>query len=549
MRKIHNLNGVWDFEFLFKKNWNEVDFSTVSYPEKISVPGCFDAVAKYENKRGTGIYRTFVDCGNTVKLELEATGIRGEVRWDGKQIALLNQPYTPQTLIFNAGSPGKHELVVATDNFVFSGDDSVFSPFYDFYPFGGIYRNVTLTELPEQFIDRVEVLPQNTETGEVLVRVETSKEIASVDFLFDTSKAPLSCSVKDGKGELRCCVPDFKIWSTETPFLHTLKAMTGDDELTVTFGIRTIECKEGKILLNGKALKLIGWNRHESHPAFGAAVPEFLTYTDLQLIKEQGSNFIRGCHYKQSKNMLDLCDRMGLLVWEESLGWGNREAQLANENFRKFQCEQTAAMVRSSINHPCVIMWGFLNECASDTQAGHECIEQLCKTIRALDPSRPITFASNRQQADICLDLVDIISINTYPGWYDYLHDDESEGLERIVPKIKELEEFVSKPEYINKPFIVAELGAAAIIGDHSGVQWSEEYQADLLEIAVKYILESPRASGIALWQFCNAKTYNRIFAVIDRPRGYNNKGAVDEFRRPKLGWKRVADVLKGNVK
>ena len=79
--------------------------------------------------------------------------------------------------------------------------------------------------------------------------------------------------------------------------------MTGDDELTVTFGIRTIECKEGKILLNGKALKLIGWNRHESHPAFGAAVPEFLTYTDLQLIKEQGSNFIRGCHYKQSKNM------------------------------------------------------------------------------------------------------------------------------------------------------------------------------------------------------------------------------------------------------
>ena len=545
MRKIHNLNGIWDFEFLFKKNWKEVDCSALTYPEQISVPGCFDALSQYENKRGTGIYRTFTECGNTVKLEIEAAGIRGEIFWDGKKIGFHNQPYTPQILIFDAGAYGKHELVITADNFVLKGEDSTFSPFYDFYPFGGLYRNVTLTELPEQFIDRVEVLPQNIATGEVLVRIETTGEISSVNLLFDTSAAPLVCPVKDGKGELLCTVPDFKVWSPETPFLHTLKAMTSDDELTVSFGIRTIECKEGKLLLNGKPIKLIGWNRHESHPAFGAAVPQSLTCSDLHLIKQQGANFIRGCHYKQSRNMLDLCDRMGLLVWEESLGWGNSEAQLANENFRKFQCEQTAAMVRSSINHPCVIMWGFLNECASDTKAGYECIAQLCNTIRSLDPSRPITFASNRQIIDICMDLVDIVSINAYPGWYDYLRDEESEGLSRIVPKIKELEEFASSPELINKPFIIAELGAAAMIGDHSGVQWSEEYQADLLEIAIRYIMESPRATGLAMWQFCNAKTYNRIFAVIDRPRGYNNKGAVDEFRRPKLAWKRVADVLK----
>lgn len=545
MRNSLNLNGIWDFEFFFKKTWNEIDLATLAFPERISVPGCFDAIPEYENKRGTGVYRTFVDCGGTVKLELEATGLRGEVYWDGKKIAFLNQPYTPQILIFDAGKKEKHELIITTDNFVYKGDDSTFSPFYDFYPFGGIYRNVTLTELPEQYIDRVEVFPKDTVTGEVLVKVETSGGINSVDLLFDTAKVPVTCPVQNGKGELLCNVPDFKVWSQETPVLHTLKASAGSDEMSVTFGLRTIECKEGKILLNGTPLKLIGWNRHESHPAFGAAVPEFLTYTDLHMIKQQGCNFIRGCHYKQSKNMLDLCDRMGLLVWEESLGWGNSEAQLANETFRKFQCDQTAAMVRSSINHPCVIMWGFLNECASDTQAGHECIEQLCKTIRAIDSSRPITFASNRQQADICMDLVDIISINAYPGWYDYLHDEESEGLGRIVPKIQELEEFASKPEYINKPFIISEIGAAAMIGDHSGVQWSEDYQADLLEITVRYILESPRSCGVAMWQFSNAKTYNRIFAVITRPRGYNNKGAVDEFRRPKLAWKRVADVMK----
>ena len=69
-------------------------------------------------KRGTGIYRTYPVCGGTVKLELEATGLRGEVYWDGKKIAFLNQPYTPQILIFDAGKKGKHELIVTTDNFV-----------------------------------------------------------------------------------------------------------------------------------------------------------------------------------------------------------------------------------------------------------------------------------------------------------------------------------------------------------------------------------------------------------------------------------------------
>ena len=545
MRKTYSLNGIWDFEFLFKKSWNEVELNTLTFPERISVPGCFDAVPQYENKRGTGIYRTYPVCGGKVKLELEATGLRGEVYWDGKKIAFLNQPYTPQILIFDAGKYGKHELTVTTDNFVLKGEDSTFSPFYDFYPFGGIYRSVTLTELPEEYIDRVEVFPRDIKTGEVLVRIETSIGVDGVELKFDTSGSAIVCPVKNGKGEISCNVPSFKVWSPENPVLHTLTVSSEEDAMSVDFGLRVLECKAGQLLLNGEAIKLIGWNRHESYPAFGAAVPEFLTYTDLQMIKQQGCNFIRGCHYKQSKTMLDLCDRMGLFVWEESLGWGNTEAQLGNETFRKFQVEQTAAMVRSSINHPSVIMWGFLNECASNTEAGRGCIEGLCKTIRALDPSRPITFASNRLQKDICLDLVDIISFNTYPGWYDYLLDEESEGLPRVAAKLAELEAYASKPEYADKPLIIAEIGAAAIIGDHSGVQWSEEYQADLLEIALRYILESSRYTGLAMWQFSNAKTYNRIFAVIDRPRGYNNKGAVDEFRRPKLSWKRIADIMK----
>ena len=539
------LDGLWDFEFFEHEKWNAVNPEAIRYPEKIMVPGCFDAMPGFENKKGTGVFRRFISCGGNIKLDFEATGINGTVLWDGETVGVLDMPYTPFSFTFFAGEKGLHELIVMTDNIITAADDSIFSPFYDFHPFGGIYHSVKLRELPERYIDHVEVIPQDLKTGKVLVKAELKgMDTESVEVCFDTGSGTEKFPVEQGKCEFYCNVPDFKIWSPENPELHTLTLSIPGDSYSVEFGLRTIECKDGKILLNGEPLRLVGWNRHESYPAFGAAVPELLTYTDLQMIKRQGCNFVRGSHYKQSDAMLRICDRLGLLVWEESLGWGNRAEQLANPAFRDFQKRQTLAMVRSSINHPCVIMWGFLNECASDTEAGRECIAELCKVVKEADPSRPVTFASCRMEKDIALDLVDIIAFNTYPGWYDY-SEEETEGLPRVAVKLKELAEFASREEYRSKPFIIGEIGAAAIIGDHSGGPWSEEYQADLLEIAVRSVFSNPRYSGLTMWLFANAKTYNHTWGSVLRPRGYNNKGAVDEFRRPKLSWTRITEVLR----
>lgn len=546
MRQEQTLDGIWDFAFV-ENGMDEIDLQNVSFPEIIAVPGCFDALPEYFSRHGTGIYRRFVECSGPVKLELEGIGLRGEVYWDRRKIGISEHPYSPETFVFDSGSAEKHELLILADNKIYPEKASLFYPYYDFYGYGGIYRSVTLTELPAFYIDRAEVIPENIQDGTVRIRLFPGGAVPerfSIGVRFDTSERETTVELGQGKMEIRCQVPSFKLWSTETPNLHEVTLSLPEDSVRIEFGIRKIESRAGKILLNGKEIKLIGYNRHESHSEFGSATPEFLSYSDLRMIKNQGCNFVRGCHYKQNDFTLTLCDRLGLLVWEESLGWGNQEEQFADPAFRRLQLEQTVAMVRKSINHPSVILWGFLNECSSDKPLARACIQELCEAIRREDSSRLITFASSRTMADICLDLVDVISFNTYPGWYDGENTAES-GIGRVVPELERLAAFADAPEYRDKPLLISEIGAAAICGDHSGMRWSEEYQSELLETALRHILENPRYSGIAMWQFCNAKTYIATPGMLSRPRGFNNKGVVDEFRRPKLAWKKLTELIR----
>ena len=85
MRREQMLNGIWDFAFT-EQGMEEVEARSISFSEVISVPGCFDALPEYSGKRGTGIFRRFVECSGMVKLSLEAIGLRARIYWDRKEI-------------------------------------------------------------------------------------------------------------------------------------------------------------------------------------------------------------------------------------------------------------------------------------------------------------------------------------------------------------------------------------------------------------------------------------------------------------------------------
>ena len=519
-----SLDGLWDFTFADNQSM------------KLPVPGCFDTVPSLRFLRGKGTYTRKVICGNFVELSCDGLGLRAEIFWDEKLVYQEFTAYTPFKVRFDAGDVGEHELKIVCDNTIEDTPQSEFRSFYDFYGFGGIYRSITLRELPETYFDYVKVIP-NVDLNSIDLTVILGGAEQEVSVIIDGEV----CGKLQTSGRKSFSVPHPKLWSPETPYLHNLQLICASDSYECRFGLRKIESCNGKILLNGQPLKLVGVNRHDVFPDTGAAVSKEQLYKDLQMIKQAGFNMIRGSHYPQSQKMLDIADELGILVWDEILGWGNQLDSLTDVEFQRRQCDGLIRMIKSSINHPCIIFWGFLNEAATNELEARECVEKLYRITKELDDSRLVTFASMYGEKDLCLDLVDVISFNTYPGWYfgNSIFFESSE----VSSKLDELYSFIASQKTLaDKPVLISEIGAASFIGDHSGRRWSEEYQAQLVECAVKCVLTDYKFSGVCLWQFCNSPVDNS--RILVRPRGYNNKGLLDEYRTPKAVWKKFPSIL-----
>ena len=555
MRNTVLLDGVWDFAFAEGMSLEEMVPGAVELAEPMPVPCCFDASKRYFGKLGSAAYGRKVRCGGKVRLKIEALGLRGKVFWDGRKIGICEHPFSPEIFDFYAGENALHDLFIAVENIPHGPEEGkMFLLDYDFYGYGGIYDSVTLTELPEFFIDSIQTIPLDLE-GNVKIRLFLGGKIPSSGYeaaiSFD-GKETVVLRLSGASPEFVCKVPCSRVWTMEKPFLHLLSVELEKerklDYLETTFGIRLLEARDQKIFLNGRAIRLVGYNRHDSCPGLGYALPAAMMVADLQAIKDQGCNFIRGCHYPQRQKFLDLCDRMGLLVWEEVIGWNNRPAQCRNADFARFQLEQARAMVRKSANHPSVILWGFLNEVwMPEDDTPRPLIEAMVRQLKQDDPSRLVTFAfaTGWMGNDDCLELADVLSFNTYPGWYGWW--EKPECLFSVVPKLKELADFASCDRLKEKPLIISEIGAAALYGFHDRYRWGEEYQEELLAAALEETFDNPRYCGIVFWHFADAKTHiaANTSSVLTRPRGYNNKGLLDEYRRPKQAWRRVGEILK----
>lgn len=178
------------------------------------------------------------------------------------------------------------------------------------------------------------------------------------------------------------------------------------------------------------------------------------------------------------------------------------------------------------------------------------------QTLRDADSSRLISYASNRFEKDLCFDLADIISINPYPGWIggrapvdeaDKIKIWATPSLSRIRPEFDRLAEYFSThPQYAQKPLLVSESGACGIYGirDRARSQWSEEFQQDYFDEAIRAVLDNPRYLGTTLWQMIDCRSFANVGPEIrTKPRGYNNAGLLDEYRRPKLAFDTVKSL------
>jgi beta-galactosidase len=187
-------------------------------------------------------------------------------------------------------------------------------------------------------------------------------------------------------------------WSAESPNLYQLRMSLMDkkartiERLTSSFGFRTSEIKDGKLLINGQYVLIKGVNRHEHDPYTGHVISRESMERDIALMKQMNINTVRTCHYPDDPYWYELCDRYGLYVWDEanceSHAQGYGEKSLAKDpQYKQMVWSRNRNMLERDKNHPSVIMWSMGNECGNGVN-----FEYTYDWMKDRDPSRPVTY-------------------------------------------------------------------------------------------------------------------------------------------------------------
>lgn len=514
---------------------------------KVITPSCWENHPEFTNYRGEAEYSKKFEAEGNIRLEFKGVSHTATIFLDGKEIAKHYNAYTNFSVIAKNLTRKEHTLTIRADN-RFSAYSALHIP-NDYMSYGGINRPVVLEELKENiYLSYIHVTPyqeNNIWKAKIEICIEniSEKEICTCVKATLAGKTILWENTKiAGNTKLIVnAIEEFEMvetWTTKHPKLYYIYAYLIQnneivDDLIERFGFREVKILGKNILFNGERLKIKGLCRHEDHPQFGCALPYEAMAADLELIKHLGANSIRTSHYPNDERFLDLCDEQGILIWEENHARGLSEENMKNPNFEP-QAEQVIKeMILAHYNHPSIYIWGILNECASDSAYGKECYQKQFALIKQLDPSRPHSFASCKFKTDLSFGLPDVVSYNIYPLWY---HDTDPEEY------IDDLYQWIQKEtEGSGKPFLITEIGAGGIYGYRhpSHVKWTEEYQAEALEKQLTAVQNYPDCIGVYIWQFCDIRVSDEWFHV--RPRTMNNKGIVDEYRRPKLCY----DIVK----
>ncbi len=550
-RNQRELGGLWKLETLSASG-------EVTGVYSASVPSVWETICGLEDYRGLGKYSTTVRTkSSNVRLVFKGVSHTGDVYFDGRHVGHHYNAYNPFTVEVGAVSEGEHLLEVIADN-RFSPDSALHVP-NDYRTYGGINRPVAIEELGNAYIEYLHVKNSRGEKcweSEIVAKVrrfgENSSEY-SAELTLAGKTITLECAGFEENAAIFSAKTAFEgvdEWMPETPSLYIAHAKLFENgeyigDLKERIGFRDIKIDGEKILINGKQIFLKGFNRHEEYGTLGCAVPESLMNFDLDIIASTSANFVRTSHYPNDERFLDMCDERGFFVWEEGHARGLDENKMKNPNFKKQSADCLEEMVINHYNHPSIIIWGILNECASHTEYGAECYKLQYDQLKALDPSRPRTSATCYHLKDLCYDMEDIISLNIYPRWYTWYGNDYAP-----LEHYQKIREYIDTCVSSKKPIIISECGAAAIYGyrTFSHVKWSEDRQCDVIKELIEGLSASDEISGVAIWQFADCRIDGDFRDWNSRPKTQNNKGIVDIYRNPKQSYYTVKECF-GNIK
>ncbi len=222
-----------------------------------------------------------------------------------------------------------------------------------------------------------------------------------------------------------------QLWSLETPQLYHLHLEIRQnaqvvDETDTPFGIRTIrfDAQRG-FFLNGKPVKIKGTCNHQDFAGVGIGMPDSLLYWRIKKLKAMGSNAYRMSHNPPAAELLDACDKLGMLVMDENRHLGDTEEAKSSLTTPYSDLSELKSMIQRDRNHPSIIMWSMCNEEGIQGSPQAAAIFTAMKqVVNANDGTRPITCAMNGgyDSAVGITSVEDLQGINYNPGAYDGFH-------------------------------------------------------------------------------------------------------------------------------
>jgi len=572
-----SLAGPWEvWNGSLKKDW-----------QSVTLPHCFNALDAVDPDvdyyRGQGWYRTHLKLANPLPagrtlLHFEGAGQKTAVFIGLDQVAEHIGGYDEFVVDITGPVARLHEsspsvtdvpLAIACDN---SHDLALIpSDFSDFCLYGGIYRYLNLTYVPAISLEQVHIAVSfdGTKPADVSVQARLYNPAA----LTSTSHLEIRIFGPDGdlvhESAMKAApwegfrqVATFSIksptlWSPSTPSLYrcevSLASDHGESVSAERFGIRHFKFAEkGPFYLNGTRLLLRGTQRHEDHAGLGNAMPEDLIRKEMLMIRQMGANFIRLGHYQQSRVVLDLCDELGLLVWEE-IPWCR--SGVGDEKWKQLTRATLHNMIDQHFNHPSVILWGLGNE--NDWPGEYPEINQpqiraflteLKETAHQLDPSRVTSI----RRCDFCKDIPDVYSPSIWAGWYRGRYTDYRSMVEKEASQVNHFlhiewggdshaRRHSEEPdrrlaEYLQqstRSTTSEDLLASGVVQGSKG-DWSETFVCNLFDWHLKEQENMPSLTGSAQWAFKDFATPLRPENPVPR---VNQKGLVERDFTPKEGY------------
>ena len=208
-----------------------------------------------------------------------------------------------------------------------------------------------------------------------------------------TNEQPVSLNINETKIiKQKILISKPKLWTVDDPYLYRLITVIKSNGKIIDankkrFGIRTVSINENGLFVNGEYVKIKGVCDHQDHAGVGSALPDYLQYYRIQLLKEMGANAYRTSHNAPTPELLDACDSLGMLVLDEQ-----RLLNSGPEYIGQFE-----RLIQRDRSHPSVFMWSIGNEegWIHTNSTGKRIAQTLLAKQKELDPSRLSTYASD----------------------------------------------------------------------------------------------------------------------------------------------------------